>query len=77
MAAIHDIKNGGYQPGRAEVNFNSDFDIQTLIKHEDGIPLEPGTTAVEWSTATPPLGVAVWEFLGPEFANQWGKISTL
>jgi hypothetical protein len=76
MAAIIDFKEGGYQPRRVDINFNSDKDIQTVKVGEDGVPLEPGTTAMEWSTATPPLAVALWEFLGPAFTNQWGKIAT-
>jgi hypothetical protein len=76
MAAIINIKNGGYQPHRADINFNSDATIANILLGADGQPLEPGTTAMEWSTATPPLAVALWEFLGPAFGNQWGKIAT-
>lgn len=76
MAAIINHKDGGYQPRRTEINFNSDATIASILTGPDGVPLTPGTTAMEWSTATPPLAVALWEFLGPAFANQWGKIAT-
>ena len=75
MAAIYKMRDNWENSNDAIIDF-SDDDIQTHVVDDNGMPFRAGVTAIEWSTATPPLAVAVWQFLGSPFANQWGKLTT-
>ena len=75
MAAIKIRRSDGLEFRHYDVN--TEHTISTFLTDEEGIAHKEGTTMTVWNSAVDPVvAVAHYVFLGPAFANKWGKLET-